>query len=66
MFIRDAQGRAVFTGGQDNWDGAARSAKSCPTFRADVEEEWVTDERLSCYNCRYRRWTAESFTCLKN
>jgi hypothetical protein len=53
----------VFVGGKDHWTGAAKAAGSCPDFRADVEEEIVADEPVSCYNCRYRRWTAASFTC---
>jgi hypothetical protein len=32
-------------------------------FHPDVEEEQVADEDRSCYNCRYRRWTAASFVC---
>jgi len=65
MFIRDHHGLAVFSGGQEDWERVAHVASSCGRFRADVEEEWVADERLSCYNCRYRRWTAASFACLK-
>jgi hypothetical protein len=25
----------------------------------------VADESISCYNCRYRRWTVNSFICCK-
>ncbi len=55
----------VFTGGKDDWTGAAKAAGNCPDFHADVEEEIVAEEDVSCYNCRYRRWTAASFTCQK-
>ena len=39
-------------------------AVDCPWFQADDEDEWVSDDPVSCYNCRYRRWTAESFECV--
>lgn len=42
-----------------------RLGEVCPVFKADVKEEWVFQEVASCYNCRYRRWTEENFTCLK-
>lgn len=51
--------------GQNNWDGAARIAALCTTFHPDEEDEQVADDLLSCYNCRYRRWTAVSFSCCK-
>lgn len=64
MWLTNQWGEQEFTGGQDDWARAALAAASCATFRPDVEEEFVADEPLSCYNCRYRRWSAESFTCL--
>jgi hypothetical protein len=51
--------------GKSDWAGAAGIAISCSTFLPDEEDEQVADEPLSCYNCRYRRWTAASFTCCK-
>ncbi len=65
MWFADQKEGKVFVGGKNDWDGAAKAAGNCADFRADVEEELVIDEPLSCYNCRYRRWTAESFTCQK-
>ena len=51
--------------GRDDWAGAARIAAACDTFRPDEEDEQVADDPLSCYNCRYRRWTVTSFSCRK-
>jgi hypothetical protein len=51
--------------GRDDWGGAARIAASCPSFHPDEEDEQVADEPRSCFNCRYRRWTAASYTCCK-
>lgn len=54
-----------FAGGQEDWQGAAFLAATCPGFSFDVEEELVADDARSCYNCRYRRWTRVSFTCMR-
>jgi hypothetical protein len=51
--------------GTNDWAGAAHIAGTCSHFTPDVEEELVAEEPRSCYNCRYRRWTAASFTCQK-
>ena len=47
------------------WAGAARRAVECDSFYPDEEDEQIADEPRSCYNCRYRRWTATSFSCCK-
>ncbi len=49
--------------GKNDWSGAARMAGLCKVFQEDVEEEIVADDPVSCYNCRFRRWTETSFTC---
>lgn len=48
-----------------DWTGAARIAANCTAFQPDEEDEQVADEAISCYNCRYRRWTIAAFTCCK-
>lgn len=50
--------------GTEDWGAAARHAADCVAFRPDVEEEQIADERISCYNCRYRRWLATGISCL--
>ena len=50
--------------GLEEWVAAAMVAGDCATFVPDVEEEQVADEPRSCYNCRYRRWQADSVACL--
>jgi hypothetical protein len=65
MWFTNQRGEQEFIGGKNDWTGAASVAAACRDFHADVEEEIVADEPLSCYNCRYRRWSAESFTCMK-
>lgn len=66
MWIVDQAGRREFASGKDDWAAAAREAGCCQGFTPDVEEEWVADEPRSCYNCRYRRWTAAAFLCLQS
>lgn len=39
------------------------SIKPCHHFRLDVIEETVYTREKSCFNCIFRRWTADAFTC---
>ncbi len=64
MWLKDTQGNKAFRHGHVAYNQASQAAVACEDFRPDVEEEWVADEERSCYNCRLRRWTAESFVCL--
>jgi hypothetical protein len=64
MWITNQRGEQEFTGGQNDWTGAAKVAASCQQFLPDAEEECIADEPRSCYNCRYRRWNASFFTCV--
>lgn len=63
MWLVNRNGEREFTGGTENWAAAARMAGDCARFVPDVEEEQVADEPFSCYNCRYRRWSGDTFTC---
>ena len=65
MWIEDTNGQRLFSYGHGNWAVAAKAAAACTSFRADDEDEQCAEEdETSCYNCRYRRWTADSFVCL--
>ena len=63
MWQMNHKGELEFAGGRESWDRAVSCASGCQLFREDVDEECVADEVVSCYNCRYRRWTSVSFTC---
>ncbi|WP_020676742.1 hypothetical protein [Geopsychrobacter electrodiphilus] len=63
MWLGNESGKKQFRAGREAWSLAAEQARTCPSFRADDEDEQCAEEELSCYNCRYRRWTADSFTC---
>lgn len=66
MWIISQNGDRVFAHGHDGYAEAVSWAQTCGIFRLDHEDERVVDEtEASCYNCRYRRWTQESFMCLK-
>lgn len=54
-----------FANGKRDWQTTGRIATGCPHFCFDTEEEIVAEDVVSCYNCRYRRWTSGSFTCIK-
>lgn len=58
-------GKKTFSGGKTAFEDAARAAEHCAHFAEDCEEECIADDARSCYNCRYRRWTKESFVCMK-
>ena len=60
--IRD---KGEFLYGKYDANRALTAAKSCAHFSEDSEDECVSDIPLSCFNCRYRRWTQESFVCMK-
>jgi hypothetical protein len=55
-----------FPGGREDHEAAHAHASQCSSFRADDPDECVSDSMPSCYNCRYRRWTPRSFTCMKH
>ncbi len=57
--------KTMFTHGKEAYTEAARTAEKCGLFSEDCEDELVCDDAVSCYNCRYRRWTADSFECIK-
>ncbi|MCP4713723.1 MAG: hypothetical protein GY868_01295 [Deltaproteobacteria bacterium] len=58
-------GLKEFRHGLEAWAEAAAAAAGCEIFRLDDEDELVAEQDLSCYNCRYRRWTEDAFVCLK-
>ncbi len=61
----EENGKVIFTGGKASFAEASATAENCPHFREDCEDELYCDDEISCYNCRYRRWTQTSFECIK-
>ncbi len=59
-------GKYQYTGGKEDWEEVIKIAAGCDEFLIDDEDELVSDEDRSCYNCRFRRWTKESFICMRS
>ncbi len=62
----EGRNKKIFKGGHFDYEVVEAIALACPGFTEDSEEECMAEEKVSCYNCRYRRWTAESFQCMKD
>ncbi|MGA1933648.1 molybdopterin biosynthesis protein MoeB [Arcobacter sp. YIC-464] len=60
-------GLKYFIHGKESYKKAVEQASSCKEFILDKDEdELVTSvQKNSCYNCLFRRWTSQSFTCMK-
>lgn len=58
------ENRKVFLGGLYEYEKAALAASQCSFFKPDAEEEQTAEDEVSCYNCRYRRWTKDGFECM--
>jgi hypothetical protein len=63
MWIVNNKGQKEYSSGKSDWEGAKEEASKCLVFMLDVEEELISDETISCYNCRFRKWTYSSFVC---
>jgi len=63
FFSFSPKGEKTFRYGQETPIKAAECARNCPHFSPDDEDECTADEPVSCYNCRWRRWSASAFTC---
>jgi len=64
FFSITPQEKRSFRYGQNAPEQAAVCARLCPHFAQDDEDECTADEDVSCYNCRWRRWSATTFTCM--
>lgn len=43
-----------------------RVVQNCPNFETDNDyEECYNAVEINCYNCLFRRWSADGFTCVK-
>ncbi len=65
MWFFNSRGERESRLGHNEWSTAAQIAQCCSQFKLDVEEETVANETVSCYNCRFRKWTDTSFVCCK-
>ena len=53
-----------FKFGKIDYEKAREIAQNCAKFKLDNDEEkMVCGGEISCYDCAFRHWSAESFTC---
>ncbi|MCM3763676.1 hypothetical protein [Neobacillus niacini] len=67
-YIKVHNGGKIFVGDAaiaEVYAAAVSLASNCTAFQMDVEDEIVYEDETTCYNCRYRRWHPEGFTCYK-
>lgn len=65
MFKINEKGNWEFLHGKEAYREAVLASKQCNQFVEDDEDELVTEEWRSCYNCLFRRWTMNSLLCMK-
>lgn len=64
MWLQDEYKQVEYANGKNDWKGTNLVAAGCGYFTFDTEEEIIEEGIVSCYNCRFRRWTRNSFTCM--
>lgn len=69
LIARETDGVYIACTKQDLYEGDKKISTwttACEKFLADNDsEECYGDSENACYNCLYRRWTAEGFVCVK-
>nr|WP_314883910.1 molybdopterin biosynthesis protein MoeB [uncultured Campylobacter sp.] len=56
--------KGEFKFGKSSYEKARETAQNCAKFKLDNdEEEMACGGEIGCYDCAFRRWSAESFTC---
>lgn len=66
--IADEGGVLRFTGSlcsEGDLEAASGISTRCPSYRIDEEDEDYLEGARSCFNCRYRRWIAGGFSCVR-
>ncbi len=68
-YVKETGGSKFFLGDdsvQEDMDATVVLATACPLYKDDEEEEIYLEGTLTCYNCRYRRWSRTGFSCFKD
>ena len=50
----------------DDLLAASEIAGECPVYSIDEDDEDYCEGKMTCFNCRYRRWLADGFQCVKD
>jgi hypothetical protein len=67
--ITEEKGGFAFRGSMESADdlrAAHAIAGRCDAYSIDDDDEDYCDGARTCFNCRYRRWLADGFECMKN
>lgn len=68
-YVKEINGIMYFCGDDNNKEDFTATkilAQACSYYLEDVEEELYTENKITCYNCRYRRWANTGFSCYKS
>lgn len=68
-YVKETGGSKCFLGDDNVWEDMKATvvlATACPFYKDDVDEEIYLEGALTCYNCRYRRWSRPGFSCYKD
>jgi hypothetical protein len=66
--IIENSGELRFRGSVENREdllAAAMIAGDCSVYSIDDDDEDYCEGARTCFNCRYRRWLADGFLCVK-
>jgi len=66
MYLKEIESEIRFVGELSDKDSVQTTvdlAAECKSYLDDDEDEKVIDEVITCFNCRYRIWRTEGFTC---
>lgn len=70
MMVKVKDGKYLACKKKDLYEGDKKISvwnTSCSEFQEDNDiEEQYDDTSNACFNCLYRRWTADGFDCMKN
>jgi hypothetical protein len=56
---------AGFLENEDDYRVASEIAVDCSLYSVDDDDEDYCEGVRTCFNCRYRRWLADGFQCMK-
>lgn len=55
-----------FIENQEDYVAASEIAGKCAAYSIDEDDEDYCEGTRTCFNCRYRRWLADGFQCVKD
>lgn len=50
----------------EDYAAASEIADKCRAYSIDEDDEDYCEGARICFNCRYRRWLADGFQCMKD